>query len=169
MKETLAIVERLHADGVIGPYAVGGAVGAAFYLEPVATLDVDIFVLFEPVPLILTLTPIYEACAKLGYPAEGDAIQIEGWPVQFLPASQPLVVEAVDEAVTREGAGLTTRVMTAEHLMAIALETGRAKDHARLVMFVEAGIADTDRLRAILARHSLLDAWTKFEKRFLQP
>ena len=169
MKETLAIVEQLHAKGVIGPYAVGGAVGAAFYLEPVATLDVDIFVLFEPAPLIPTLTPIYEACAKLGYQAEGDAIQIEGWPVQFLPASQPLVAEAVLEAVTREAAGLTTRVMTAEHLMAIALQTGRAKDHARLLMFVEAGIADMDSLRDILARHSLLDAWAKFEKRFLQP
>jgi hypothetical protein len=85
--------------------------------------------------------------------------------VQFLPASQPLVAEAV----TREADGLTTRVMTAEHLMAIALQTGRAKDHARLVMFVEAGIADMARLRAILARHSLLDAWAKFEKRFLRP
>ena len=136
MKETLAIVEQLHVKGVIGSYAVGGAVGAAFYLEPVATLDVAIFVLFEPAPLILTLTPIYEACAKLGYPAEGDAIQIEGWPVQFLPTSQPLVAEAVREAVTREADGLTTRVMTAEHLMAIALQAGRAKDHARLVMFV---------------------------------
>ena len=105
----------------------------------------------------------------LGYPAEGDAIQIEGWPVQFLPASQPLMAAAVREAVTREADGLTTRVMTAEHLMAIALQTGRAKDHARLVMFVEAGIADMDRLRDILTRHSLLDAWAKFENRFLQP
>ena len=34
---------------------------------------------------------------------------------------------------------------------------------------VEAVIADMDRLRDILARHSLLDAWAKFEKRFLQP
>ncbi len=76
-------------------------------------MDVDIFVLFEPAPLILTLTPIYEASAKLGYPAEGDAIQNEGWSVQFLPASQPLVAEAVREAATREAAGLTTRVMTA--------------------------------------------------------
>ena len=169
MKDTLAIVEQLHASGIIGGYAVGGAVGAAFYLEPVATLDVDIFVLFEPAPLILALTPIYEACAKLGYGAQGEAIHIEGWPVQFLPASHPLLAEAVSEAVTRESNGLTTRVMTAEHLMAIALQTGRAKDHARLVMFVEAGIADMDRLRDILARHSLLDAWTKFENRFLKP
>lgn len=169
MKQTLAVIEQLHATGVIGPYAVGGAVGAAFYLEPVATLDVDIFVLFEPAPMILTLTPIYEACAKLGYQPQGDAIVIEGWPVQFLPADEPLVTEAVREAVTRESDRLMTRVMTAEHLMAIALQTGRAKDHARLVMFVEAGAADKDRLRDILSRHSLLDAWTKFENRFLQP
>ena len=56
-----------------------------------------------------------------------------------------------------------------EHLMAIALQTARAKDHARLVMFVEAGVADTERLRQILARHSLLEKWAKFEQRFLQP
>ena len=117
----------------------------------------------------LTLSPIYEACARRGYQPEGDAIQIEGWPVQFLPATQPLVAEAVREAMTRESACLTTRVMTAEHLMAIALQTGRAKDHARLVMFVEAGVADRNRLHDILTRHSLLEAWAKFEKRFLQP
>lgn len=169
MKQTLAVIEQLHSDGVIGPYAVGGAVGAAFYLEPVATLDLDIFVLFEPAPLILTLTPIYETCAALGYRPEGDAILIEGWPVQFLPATQPLVAEAVRNAEVREDGRLITRVMTAEYLMAIALQTGRAKDHARLIMFVEAGCVDGDRLHEILERHSLLDAWARFEQRFLQP
>jgi hypothetical protein len=33
-----------------------------------------VFVLFEPAPLIFTFTPIYEACTKLGYRAEGEAI-----------------------------------------------------------------------------------------------
>jgi hypothetical protein len=169
MKQTITIVEKLHATGVIGPYAIGGAVGAAFYLEPVATLDIDVFVLFEHAPLILTLTPIYEACARLGYRAEGEAILIEGWPVQFLAAEDALLTEAVRAAVTRESTGLITRVMTAEHLMAIALRTGRAKDHARLVMFVEAQIADMNRLRDILGRHCLLDSWFTFENRFLQP
>lgn len=169
MKETLAVVEQLHAEGVIGPYAVGGAVAAAFYLEPFATLDLDIFVLFEPAPLILTLTPIYEACVRRGYHAEGDAIEIEGWPVQFLPATRPLVAEAVSDAISQTADGLTTRVMSEEHLMAIALQTGRTKDHARLVMFMEAGTADMPRLREILTRHSLLDAWGKFEDRYLKP
>lgn len=167
MKDTLAVVEKLHQDGVFGQYAIGGAVGAAFYLEPIATLDVDIFVIFEPASAILSLSPIYDACAQLGYKAAGDSIQIHGWPVQFLPASLPLVAEAVREAATRESDGLTTRVMTAEHLMAIALQTGRAKDHARLVMFVESGLADMTAFRNILAHHSLLDAWAKFENRYL--
>lgn len=169
MKETLVIIEKLYRDGVIGLYAIGGAVGAAFYLEPVATVDVDIFVLFEPAPLILTLTPIYEACAQLGYAAHEEAIVIEGWPVQFLPASKPLLDEAVRAAMPREAEGLTTRVMTAEHLMAIALQTGRPKDHARLVMFAESNCADRSLFRDILSRHSLLDAWAKFENRFLKP
>jgi len=34
----------MQADGIIGSYAIGDAVGATFYLEPVATLDVDVFV-----------------------------------------------------------------------------------------------------------------------------
>ena len=168
MKDTLAVVEKLHHDGVFGAYAIGGAVGAAFYLEPVATLDVDIFVLFEPTAVVVSLSPIYEACARLGYEAAGDAIQIQGWPVQFLPANLPLVAEAVTQAAVRESDGLTTRVMTAEHLMAIALQTGRAKDYARLVMFVESGVADMTGFRIILARHSLLDAWEKFENRYLK-
>ncbi len=53
MKETLSVIERLHRDGVVGLYAIGGAVGATFHLEPMATLDVDIFILFEHTPLAL--------------------------------------------------------------------------------------------------------------------
>jgi len=43
MKRTLEIINRMQADGIISNYAIGGAVGATFYLEPAATLDVDIF------------------------------------------------------------------------------------------------------------------------------
>lgn len=38
MKATLAVINQMQADGVIGKYAIGGAVGATFYLEPAATL-----------------------------------------------------------------------------------------------------------------------------------
>jgi hypothetical protein len=31
-------------DGVLARYAIGGAVGATFYIEPAATEDIDVFV-----------------------------------------------------------------------------------------------------------------------------
>jgi len=48
IREVIQIINQMQADGVIEGYAVGGAVGATFYLEPVATLDVDVFVSFKP-------------------------------------------------------------------------------------------------------------------------
>lgn len=43
VSEVIATLNRMTADGIIERYAIGGAVGATFYLEPVATLDIDIF------------------------------------------------------------------------------------------------------------------------------
>ena len=40
----------MQAKGVIDRYAIGGAVGAKFYLDPAATLDVDIFVILPKSP-----------------------------------------------------------------------------------------------------------------------
>ena len=62
MNGTLEIINRMQADGVIGKYAIGGAVGATFYLEPVATADVDIFVMLPTASgsALLSLSPIYE-------------------------------------------------------------------------------------------------------------
>ncbi len=36
--------------------------------------------------------------------------------------------------------------MTAEHLAALALNTGRAKDFAEILQFIEAGVLETNRL-----------------------
>jgi hypothetical protein len=94
-------------------------------------------------------------------------VVIGNWPVQFLPAETPSLREAVEQAPAHDYEGVPTRVMSAEHLMAIALQTGRAKDHARLVAFVEAGVADPGRLKDILTRHGLSEAWQRFESRYL--
>ncbi len=50
MKATFSILNQMQVDGVIGSFAIGGAVGATFYLEPVATLDLDVFVMLKPAP-----------------------------------------------------------------------------------------------------------------------
>jgi hypothetical protein len=50
IQKVIATINRMQTDGVIERYAIGGAVGATFYLEPAATLDVDIFVAFRSEP-----------------------------------------------------------------------------------------------------------------------
>lgn len=170
IKQVIATINRMQADGVISSYAIGGAVGATFYLEPVATLDVDIFVGFKPQPgrVLVSPRPIFDYLTARGGVVEGQYIVLAGWPVQFLPPSSPLVEEALAEAVTVDVEGTPARVFTAEHLAAIALETERAKDKARLLQFAEAGALEMKRFQAILARHGLVDRWREFERTFLQ-
>ena len=59
-------------------------------------------------------------------------------------------------------------IFPAEHLAAIALQTGRAKDKARVLQFVEAGALDAARFQAILTRHGLVERWSQFEQQFLR-
>jgi len=145
-------------------------VGATFYLEPVATIDVDVFVTFRTGPgqALLSLQPLYDYLTARGCTLAGAHVVIAGWPVQFLPPTSPLMEEALASAVTMEVEGTPMRVFTAEHLATIALQTGRAKDKARLLQFIEAGALDADRFQVILARHRLVDRWRQFERQFLK-
>jgi hypothetical protein len=169
IKEVLATINQMQRDGVIERYAIGGAVGATFYLEPVATLDVDIFVAFRPEPgrFIVSPKPIFDYLTQHGATVEGEYLILAGWPVQFLPPTGPLGEEALAAAIETDVEGEPTRVFTAEHLAALALQTGRAKDKARLLQFVELGALDSDRFEAILKRHGLLEQWGQFERQFL--
>jgi len=169
IREVIAVINQMQADGIVDHYAIGGAVGATFYLEPVATLDVDVFVTFraEPGTLLVTLQPIFNYLKPRGGEMKGEYIVIGGWPVQFLPPVTPLVEEALKEAVARDVDGVTAQIFTAGHLAAIALQTGRPKDKARLLQFIQARILDDDRFQAILIRHNLIDAWRKFQRQFL--
>ncbi len=89
------------------------------------------------------------------------------WPVQFLPTESPLLEKAVARDVSVDFEGVPTRVMMAEHLCAIALQTGRPKDFARLLAFVESGALNVDAFDDVLERHRLVDAWAKFKWRYL--
>jgi hypothetical protein len=168
ISEVIKIINRMQADGVIERYAVGGAVGATFYLEPVATLDVDVFVTFkaEAGSVIVSPQRIYDYLTARGSTVQGEYIVISGWPVQFLPPASPLVEEALAQAVEKDVAGTPARVFTAEHLAAVALQTGRARDKARLLQFIEAGVLDSGRFQAILTVHGLGAAWQRFERQF---
>jgi len=170
MKRTLETINQMQADGVIGNYAIGGAVGATFYLEPSATLDVDIFVTLPVAPggSLLSLTPIYEYLTARGCGVEAEHIVVGNWPVQFLPPRDALEREAIAEAVQTEVESVKTWVMRAEHLVAIALRTGRAKDHARILQFLEQNALDRHKLDSVLARHALVPKWRQFELKYLK-
>ena len=167
MKETLKLLNRMVKDGVIRQYAIGGAVAAIYYLEPFDTADLDVFVQIDASEKeLMILAPIYEYLRKQGHKARGEFVYIEGLPVQFLPVFNPLTETAVVEANTITFAGVTTRLMRAEHLVAIMLDTGRPKDYLRIAMFLEQKAVDTRSLKAVLRRYGLAQKWQKKEHKF---
>lgn len=153
-------------DGVIEQYAIGGAVAAIFYIEPINTNDLDVFfhLKYSSTGLEI-LAPLYEYLSGLGYSAQEEAIDIEGWPVQFLPTFNTLLEEAVAQANEVGFQRTKTRVMQAEHLVAIMLQTGRLKDHARIAQFMEHDVVDQGRLVEILGRYGLIKKWETLKRR----
>jgi hypothetical protein len=101
IREVIAAVNQMQSDGIVESYAIGGAVGATFYLEPIATLDVDIFVMVkaETGSPLVNLQPIFDYLKTHGGTMQAEYIVIAGWPVQFLPPTGPLVEEALRNAV----------------------------------------------------------------------
>lgn len=168
MRATLEVINQMQADGIIGKYAIGGAVGATFYLEPAATVDLDVFVTLPVSGGLLSLAPIYAHLKAHGGIEQDEYIILDGWPVQFLPPANELEQEAVDRSVAVTVEGVRTWIMTAEHLAAIALRTGRAKDHNRVLQFVEQSAVDRFKLQSIVERHGLAAKWKQFEHKYLK-
>ncbi len=158
MKEALKVIGDLVAEGVIEAYAIGGAMGATFYLEPVVTMDLDVFVLFKDNESLLPLQPIYEALKKKGYyPDENmpECIDIGGTPVQFLPVYNKLLEEALSHAVGFDYDGVDARVLPAEYLAAISVQTGRVKDRLRVQAFLALDTFDKKAFGDICTKYGL--------------
>lgn len=168
LKKTLQIIAQMEKDGVIGRYAIGGAVGALYYLETASTVDIDVFVVLprRKDSSLLDLSPIYDYLSGQGFEPKGEAVVVENWPVQFLPTADALEGGALEEAIDAEVEGTPTRVMTAEHLVAIALKTGRAKDHARIVAFLTQKAVNLKKLKEVLSKHGLKGKWEAFQRQY---
>jgi len=177
MKQTLDVINAMEADGVIRRYAIAGAVAAYNYIEPTVTEDVDILISLDipsnqPRGGLVMLAPILSYLKSRGYDQyRKEGLLIEGWPVQFLPVADDLDAEALalaqdTEITVRSPDGsVKTRVVLPEHLVAISLRVGRPKDSIRIIQFLDAGVVDVGRLRDILTRHNLIDAWRAFCRR----
>jgi hypothetical protein len=162
MKQTLEIINRMEADGVIGRYAIAGAVAAYNYIEPAVTSD--ILVSFdEPAETqptrLISLDPIYSYLKAKGYDQHRkEGILIEGWPVQFLPVASRLDSEAlaraedIDVEISKAEGTVKTRILRPEHIMANALRVGRPQDFIRIAQFLQENAVDLTALCALLSR-----------------
>ncbi len=161
VKRTIEVLNELQRDGVFSRYAIGGAMGAIFYTEPFVTFDLDVFVILSTSEAGLTsLARIYDALRTRGYSEqESECVMIEGIPVQFLPAYNSLVEEALDRTQETTYEDVPVRVLRSEYLIAIALQTGRSKDRERVRILREQAKLDTNLLADILKRHQLEEKW----------
>ncbi|HEX8843862.1 MAG TPA: hypothetical protein VF791_04425 [Pyrinomonadaceae bacterium] len=167
MEKTLKAINRMVADGVIEQYSIGRAVAAIYYLEPFDTANLDIFVVLRAADEgLMLLTPIYDYLSRQGFSTEGELVDLEGLPVQILPVFNPLTEEAVRKAHQIKFGRTVTRVMRAEHLLAIMLDTGRPKDYARIAMFLEQKAVNRRALASVLKRHGLARKWEENQHRF---
>ena len=163
MQKALAILNELESAGLVGRYAIGGAMAGFFYAEAVVTEDLDAFVLLKTSGGLVSLTPIYDFLKQRGATEEREHLWLAGTLVQLIPTHDALTEEAVSEAVEKTVGQTKARVMRVEHLIAIALKTGRAKDFARISLLLEQAEVDEKRLREILARHQLQDRLEKYK------
>jgi len=159
MKLALQVINDLERDGLIQRPAIGEAMALLFHDEPVVTYDLDIFCLVPQSGLLVSLEPIYEALRAREFHHEAEAVVIGGVPVQFIPAYNELVTEALEQAEERIFDGVPVRVLTFEHLIAIMVQTNRPKDRQRLTMLAGNATIDQARLSDILTRYHLLAAW----------
>ncbi len=168
IKTALGLINEMVEEGVIQSYALGGAVAATFYLEPMSTFDLDVFVQLRTADgsALQDPTPIFAFLKSKGHGMEGEYAMIDGWPVQFLAPPGKLGQEALDRAMTVDADDSPLRILRAEHLAAMALETGRAKDKARLLRFLESEEFDQDAFESIVQRHDLAERWVEFKREF---
>jgi hypothetical protein len=165
MEKTLQVIEEMTRLGIIKSYAIGGGIAATYYIEPVLTYDLDVF--FLPVKEGLDeLAPIYEFARSRAYAEQAEVLLIEGFPVQFIPAYNALVREAVTRATTLRYREAEAKVVRAEYLAAIALQTGRAKDRERVIRLLEEADIDRAVLDKVLEEHGLTEKLRRIEKGF---
>jgi hypothetical protein len=168
MEKVIQVLNRMQADGIIERFAIGGGIAAIHYLEPYLTEDIDVFI--SPVVVgangLVSFGRIYSYLDELGYKPVREYISIEGWLVQFVPASESVQKEAVARADRVAFAGEYTLIFSAEHLAAELLRSGRLKDLTRVGALLESEQMNMNVFHDIVRRHGLAEKWKEFAGRY---
>ena len=141
--------------GSISNYAIGGGIAFIVYTEPFFTDELDIF-------LILPLGSVSSAPVTAYFINSGatrsnkkSVITVDGTRVRFIVVLTPLEVEAVRYATKGKILGVWTRVLTPEHLGAIAAKSNRLLDRARVAILLSQARINQPVLDDLLTRHGL--------------
>jgi len=165
----LRTLNELKNKGLLADYAIGGGVAVLYYAEPVLTYDFDVVCVFpHNAGALLDPTPVYRELKQMGFCfGKEDQIMIAGVPVQFIPADDGLLSEALSNAREIVIEDVPTKIITLEYLVANMLKLYRPKDRAKLDLIVnnEAVPLDQERLEQILGTYSLLEKWRQFYER----
>lgn len=167
-EKVVEVLRDMHRQRIIGSYAIGGAVAASLYYEPISTVDLDIFFVFEPPQkgLILSMEPIYNYVRGHGYEFDKDFIYIDRWPVQFIESSHdPLWIDGLENARSFKVGNAEVKVIPPEHLVIMWAQAGRKKDFAKIDSFEEAGLMDATILRNLLEQFNRLEQWRSIQGR----
>jgi hypothetical protein len=166
MKQVFALLNEMVRDGALENYAVAGAIGAMFYVEPFSTQDIDVLVM-TPVDRLVIELPGLDYLKARGYTEfRNEGIVVEGWPVQLLPATTQLEREAYLNAEVSSLDEVPVRVVLPEHLVAIMLSVGRPRDIARIQMFLSQDAVRIDALEDLIQRHGLTEKWADYKRKF---
>lgn len=169
MEKVIKIIDELKHNKLIGEFAIAGGIATIFYVEPILTYDLDIFFIMpEGNKGIVTLSPIYNYLKRKGYSADKEHIVIEGLPVQLIPVYNELVKEAVENAKIVKYKNVKTKIIRAEHLIAIMIQTSRPKDKERIIKLMDEAKIDRKYLNKILVGHKLSERFKHFIELFYE-
>jgi hypothetical protein len=154
LADVLRAANELVSAGLIKDYALGGALAAIYYTEPISTYDADIIFVASDKTLSAGIPAIYSHLQSKGWRVEREHLLIGDFPVQFLAASG-LTEEAVRDARPVQYQGVPAKVFRPEYIIAIAASVGRHKDFARIEQMLDQVKIDKALLDDILRRYSL--------------
>jgi len=158
MKRILEILNEIKNKGLIKDYAIAGGIASVYYIEAIGTKDLDIFITIKSgserdmakVPFRL-----FNYFASKGYGSDGDYIFVDHIPVHLTFADEPIQMDAVRDAKDIEFAGVKTRVLRAEYLIAMYSEIQRSHlDLEKIERLMKIKI-DKNLLDSILKKYKL--------------
>lgn len=145
----IQVLNQAKGDGIFRNYAIMGGYAVNYYIEPTFTADIDVLVLVDS---DAEYNKIFAYFTQLGYKMANLYVVIDNTQVQFFPSTiSPLYGSAVINARTVEFKDTTTRIVTAEELVALLLVSYRPKDKIRIMELLK--VVNKDSLRGIVRRY----------------